>query len=286
MSIAWPASFHLLPTDPPYYSPDGSPIPIDLYDVSSWDTWGLSPLAAGINEAGSSASAQMRPAAQRAASVASVGMTPARSMSGGSELREMAQLSLAAEAVGAGEGQTTEGAPSTLPFPASASASRRGTGAPPPPPGLSSEPQTRSVSETEKRARRASDKVEEYLKAKGPFHPVNASPQIIRSHLARVLSAAQQFRRDILEGYSEEKARKGMYPPTVVVASRGTETISGSMVSEGTPEALAREAHEKLIFEWGDGVVTWDSATHVPGKWGRHVVKGAPPSLRFLPSSR
>lgn len=289
-STSWPASFHLLPTDPTYYTPDGSPVPIDLYDVNSWDTWGLSPLAAGINEAVSDgarpgAAHEMPPPAKRAASVASVAQLP-RSMSGGSELREMAQLSLAAEAVGAGQAEAGKGSSpiETLGFPVSASVSRRGTGPPPPSSTLASAEPARTSSENEKRSRRASDKVEAYLKAKGPFHPVNASPQVIHAHFRRVLAGAQQFRQDILDGYSEEKAQKGLYPPTVVIASRSTETIKGAMISEPTPEALARETHDKLIFEWGDGVVTWDSATHVPGKWGRHVIKG-PPALCFPLSS-
>lgn len=254
--VAWPSSFHLLPTLPPFVLPNGDAVPLDLYDVSNWDTWGLSPLADGINAAaGSSSPAEVKEGALRDQVGSETGGDIAEGKQG-LAVREIAQLSLAEDNH---KDSTTK--------------------------RLSLEFQDRPArkdSVSSKKSKRDSHRTstqeasEAYLLSKGPYHPVNASPEVIRAHFARCLASVLQMREDILSGYSDEKAAKGLYPPMAIVASRSRPTVRGAMISKPTAEALKKEGHADLVFEWGDEVVTWEAATHMPGKWGRHIVKSKP----------
>ncbi|CAH7672984.1 hypothetical protein BY996DRAFT_4577329 [Phakopsora pachyrhizi] len=115
------------------------------------------------------------------------------------------------------------------------------------------------------------------------LHPTNAQPELIRQHFKRCYRRSQKFHRDLSEpiftgtekvGTMEEKKKVfKKYPPMAIVASHEVRTVKGMIMKDDTPEGFIKEGYKKLIYDWGDGVILWESAIGIPGEWGKLVTK-------------
>ncbi|GAA5966565.1 hypothetical protein JCM21900_005505 [Sporobolomyces salmonicolor] len=85
--------------------------------------------------------------------------------------------------------------------------------------------------------------------------------EVVRRYLERTLSRAKEFHAELLERYTPSLASS--YPPIALVSSRRTPTVRGVLATSHA--AIPQEGYEKLLWDEGDGIVLWESATRLPG---------------------
>ncbi|GAA5901425.1 hypothetical protein JCM5296_003006 [Sporobolomyces johnsonii] len=90
--------------------------------------------------------------------------------------------------------------------------------------------------------------------------------EVVKRYLERTLSRAKEFHAELLERYTPSLAPS--YPPIALISSRRTPTVRGVLATSHA--AIPQEGYEKLLWDEGDGIVLWESATRLPGaKAGR-----------------
>lgn len=110
---------------------------------------------------------------------------------------------------------------------------------------------------------------QERTKSSEALHPSNATPEMIRAHFERCIKRIESFRARLKTSHVPGKK----YPPMAIVAANRVRTVKGTMISESKPEKFVEEGYKSLVFDWGDGVILWESAVGIPGGWGKEVTK-------------
>lgn len=78
---------------------------------------------------------------------------------------------------------------------------------------------------------------------------------------------SEQFWADIDSGYDESKAH--LYPPFAVLTNSKIPTVRGVQVKSRA--SIPAEKYDSLLYAEGDGIVTYDSARTLPGRWGKQL---------------
>ncbi|GAA5964177.1 hypothetical protein JCM3765_005368 [Sporobolomyces pararoseus] len=91
--------------------------------------------------------------------------------------------------------------------------------------------------------------------------------EVVKKYLETSLQASLDFWQQIDDGYDESKTH--LYPPFAVLTNSKVPTVRGVQVK--SRETIPIEKYDSLLYAEGDGIVTFDSARTLPGKWGRHL---------------
>ncbi|SCV73144.1 BQ2448_7069 [Microbotryum intermedium] len=287
------SSFYLLPRDHlSFETPAGKLLPIDFFDAHSWAKYGLSPLMAQIyNTDDPEHSYQRSRARAEALEVDTMSVHSGLAMVPG----EVDVISLSHEEVGRhvhidfGE----EGTPSNSSTP---SGTRQGsvrsaaTSAPMSPtnsngrvspPGLASatpasRPEISTGSNHSDSGTRTPGGGVSGKKKGGRATPFETemnrlleSDSDISEYLERTLERVKKFYHDIDTLYDPAKA--ALYPKIALITSRKTATARGIVAD--SYDTISSTPYTRLLFGEGDGIVTYESASSLPGQWNT-LVKG------------
>ncbi|KAG0140090.1 hypothetical protein CROQUDRAFT_53786 [Cronartium quercuum f. sp. fusiforme G11] len=92
---------------------------------------------------------------------------------------------------------------------------------------------------------------------------------MIKEHFERCVKRSKAFRNKLITSHVPGKN----YPPMAIVAGNRVRTVKGTVLSEASANKFVEEGYRSLVFDWGDGVVLWESAVGIPGGWGSEVVR-------------
>ncbi|GAA5903329.1 uncharacterized protein JCM6883_002763 [Sporobolomyces salmoneus] len=91
--------------------------------------------------------------------------------------------------------------------------------------------------------------------------------EVVKKYLERSLEAALEFWDEVDNGYDESKSH--LYPPLAVLTNSKVPTVRGVQVK--SRETIPTEKYDSLLYAEGDGIVTYDSARTLPGRWGKQL---------------
>ncbi|KAI5481214.1 hypothetical protein MNV49_005649 [Pseudohyphozyma bogoriensis] len=105
--------------------------------------------------------------------------------------------------------------------------------------------------------------------SKDEREPVPASSdKVIGAYLKKTLNRVEKFHQEILDGYDPSKQH--LYPPMCILTSQRTPTVRGVMTT--SYDSIKDENYDHLLFGPGDGIVLYESAKSLPGRWQNGLV--------------